>query len=97
MESPGLVILAILAIGAIFVLLPVALLALMEHRRPRNIVCPETGRLATIGLDPGRAARGAIFGKEWLSVEDCTLWPDKEGCAQACVCEAKPVEQSQTA
>jgi hypothetical protein len=97
MESPGLVILAILAIGAIFILLPVALLALTEHKRPRTVVCPETGRPATIGLDPGRAARGAIFGKEWLSVEDCTLWPEKGGCAQACICPAEPAEQSPTA
>jgi hypothetical protein len=97
MESPGPVILMILAIGAIFILLPVALLALSEHSRPRKVVCPETGRPATIRLDRGRAARGAIFGKESLSVEDCMLWPEKEGCAQACICPTKPAESSSTA
>jgi hypothetical protein len=85
MESPVLVILAILGAGALFVLLPVALTALSEHRSARAVVCPETGRQASIGLDAGRAARGAIFGREWLKIERCSLWPEKEGCAEACI------------
>lgn len=94
MESPVSIILAILAIGAVFVLLPVALTAWAEHRQARSVVCPETGRLASIGLDPGRAARGAIFGKEWLSVEDCSLWPEKKGCAEACIRPAAAAPQA---
>ncbi len=85
MESPGLVIVAILGIGALCVLLPVALATLSESRRSRAVVCPEGGVRASIGIDAARAARGAIFGRQWLTVERCSLWPERGGCAQACL------------
>jgi hypothetical protein len=87
MESPGLLILAILGIGAIAVLLPVALTSFSQSRRSRAVVCPKTQGPATIALDPGRAAAGAVFGKRWLKVERCTLWPENGGCEQGCVSE----------
>jgi hypothetical protein len=94
MESPGLVILAILGIGAVTVLLPVALSSFSRNQRPRVVVCPRTQGPATIGLDPGRAAAGSIFGKSWLTVERCTLWPENGGCDQGCVPPARPADES---
>lgn len=88
MASPGLVILAIFAIGALLVLLPVALAASSRARATRVVVCPETGGPASVALDPGRAARGAIFGKTWLAVENCSRWPERAGCDQACIAPA---------
>jgi hypothetical protein len=87
MESPELVILAILGIGAVAVLLPVALTASSQSRRKRVVVCPKTQGPATVALDPGRAAAGAIFGKRWLKVERCTEWPENGDCDQGCVSE----------
>jgi hypothetical protein len=92
MDSPGLVILAILAIGGLFILLPVALVTLSEHRRPKSVVCPETGGPASVAVDAGRAARGAIFGRLRLYVQTCSLWPEKSGCAQGCL--TPPAAQS---
>ncbi|SRR6266496_3754095 len=85
MEYPVLVILGVLAIGALFVVLPVALTALSEHRDPRIVACPSTGASAMISVDAGRAVRGAIFGRSRLFVEKCSLWPDREGCDRACL------------
>ena len=85
MESPGLVILAILGIGAVAVLLPVGLTAFAATRRTRVVECPGTGGPASVALDSGRAVRGAVFGKTWLSVERCSLWPERAGCGQGCV------------
>lgn len=85
MDAPVLVILGVLATGALFVLIPIALTSAAEHRSPRSLLCPETGSPAKIGVDVGRAVRGALVGKRWLRVESCTLWPGKTGCAQACL------------
>lgn len=85
MDSPVLVILAILAVGVVFVALPVVLATFGEHRGPRPVLCPEAGRLASIQVDAGRAARGAILGRSLLSVEGCSLWPERQGCAQHCL------------
>ena len=85
MEYPVLVILGVLAIGALFVVFPVVATTLSEHRAPRGVTCPATGGPATISIDPGRAARGAIFGKVLLSVTKCSLWPEREGCERECL------------
>ena len=90
MQNPGIVILGVFAVGAVFVLIPIALTSLAEHRRPRHVRCPEKGSAATVCLDPGRAARGALFGLTTLSVTDCSFWPEKKGCGEDCVKEAGP-------
>ena len=95
MSSPVLVILAILGFGAVFVLLPMALASFFEHRGPKTVLCPETGTPATVEVDAGRATRGAIFGLVRLSVESCSSWPQRSGCAQACV--TPPAAQSASA
>lgn len=89
MEYPLLVILGVLAIGALFVVLPVVWTTFSEHRGPRTVVCPFSGTDATISVDAGRAARGAAFGRSLLSVERCSLWPERKSCAQACLAEVR--------
>jgi len=85
MQNPGLVILGVFAVGAVFVLIPIALTSLAEHRQARHVRCPEKGAAATVRLDAGRAARGALFGLSTLSVTDCSFWPEKSGCGEECV------------
>jgi hypothetical protein len=86
----------ILAAGAGFVLLPVTLTAFYEYSGRKSVTCPETGGAAEVGLDGGRAARGAVFGRLRLRVESCSLWPERRKCAQACLRSvAPPVVQFQ--
>jgi hypothetical protein len=90
MASPGLVILAVLGVAVLFVVVPLVLTTLYEARGKKSVVCPEKGKPASLALDPGRAARGAILGKTWLRVAACSFWPEKEGCAQGCVQQLEP-------
>ena len=85
MEYPVLVILGILAIGALFVVYPVVVTTLSDHKAHRGVTCPATGGPATISIDPGRAARGAVFGKVLLSVTECSLWPERKACERQCL------------
>lgn len=91
-QSPGLLILAVLAAGLFFVVVPVTLTTFYEYRRKRRVVCPETGRHAEIGVDAGKATRGAAFGLRTLQVEDCSLWPDRKGCHEGCLRAPSPAE-----
>jgi hypothetical protein len=84
-EYPILVILAVLGIGTVLVVLPVALTTLAEHREPKALFCPETGLPAAVQVDAGRAARGAVFGRMRLAVQSCSRWPERRRCAQGCL------------
>jgi hypothetical protein len=90
MPSPGLVILGVVAVGAVFVLLPVALTSLAEYRRARRVECPEKRESATVTFDAGRAMRASLVGRIRLRVVDCSFWPEKSGCAQGCAASAAP-------
>jgi hypothetical protein len=91
-QFPGLLILAILAAGALFVLIPVTLTTFDEYRRKKSVICPETGCAAEVGVDAGKAMRSAAFGRLSLRVETCSLWPERKGCDQACLRSSEPVE-----
>jgi hypothetical protein len=92
MEYPVLVILSVLAVGVLLVVVPVVLTTLSENREPKAVACPVTRGLATITVDAGRAARTAAFGRMSLSVAQCSLWPEREGCAQGCL--RSPAEEA---
>ncbi len=97
MHNPGLVILGVLAVGLVFVLVPVALTTLSESRRSRTLRCPEAGTPADVSFDPARAIRGALVGRVWLSVAGCSLWPERRGCAQACTKAPAAGSETETA
>ncbi len=85
MKDPGLVILGVVAVGFLFVVLPVALMAFGRYREPRVIVCPEAGCSAKVGVDTRHATATAALGRLHLRVAACTLWPARFGCKQACL------------
>lgn len=52
----------------------------------RVLTCPETGESVGADLDAGHAAATSILGgKPALSLTDCTRWPERAGCDQACL------------
>ncbi len=85
MPSPWTIIIAVLALGAFYVLFPVVLTTFLRYRGRRALTCPETGRPAEVGVDAARAAAGSAFGKLALRVKSCSLWPERRGCAQSCL------------
>lgn len=87
MQAPLMLIAAVVALGVIFVLLPLVAHTYQRFRNRKVITCPEEHGLAEIELDARRASLMAAFRKPLLRVKNCTLWPKKKGCAEECVKE----------
>jgi len=85
MDTPGIVVVAILALAALYVLLPRAAHILARYRQPWNLPCPETGKKADITIDASRAAFTSAFGRPLLRAKGCSLWPARRNCAEGCL------------
>ncbi len=85
MRTALVVIVAIAALGALYVLFPLAADTFSRYRSRRTLKCPETGEEAEVQIDASRAAWGAVLGKTLLRVKDCSLWPERKGCGKECL------------
>jgi len=52
---------------------------------PREVTCPEGAHLATIELDARHAVAMHAVGETDRRVKSCSLWPERQGCRQACI------------
>jgi hypothetical protein len=84
MNAP-LLLAGIVLVGVVYVLLPVTGDAYVRFRGRRRLRCPETGTGADVQLDARHAALTAAFGDPAVRVARCSLWPERGGCARACV------------
>lgn len=82
---------AILALGAVYVLLPVAASTYRRMRGPKFVTCPETQQPTRIELDAKRTALMSTLGKETPRVAKCARWPEHQDCDQGCLEEAEAV------
>jgi hypothetical protein len=89
MDTPWTVFIAITALALGYVVGPVMLDVFSRFRRRRIVRCPETGLLADVAVDARRAALTAVPGPSDVRVVTCSLWPEREGCAQRCVTPAR--------
>lgn len=86
MDSPVVLIAAIIAVGLSLVVLPVAYDAYIRYRRRKVVTCPEEQRPAEISFDAPRAALGAALGSTtMLRINGCSFWPKRAQCGQRCV------------
>jgi len=85
MNHPWIVAIAVVGIGVLYVLLPLIADTFRRYRCSRNLTCPETGGQADVGIDASRAAFTSAFGPPQLRAKNCSLWPEKEKCAQDCL------------
>jgi hypothetical protein len=76
---------AIMTLAALFVLTPVTLHVYGRYRDQRALRCPETGRLTSVQIDAGKAARSALFREPKLRIETCARWPERKSCNQKCL------------
>lgn len=60
------------------------------------VTCPETQKTAAVKVATTRAALAAIAGRQHLELNQCSRWPEREGCDQACLSElgADPASHS---
>ncbi|MBI2000946.1 MAG: hypothetical protein HYT85_13200 [candidate division NC10 bacterium] len=85
MSHPWVVVIAVLAVAALYVLLPLVADTFRRFRSRRMLSCPETGGKAEVGIDASRAALTSALGRPQLRAEDCSLWPEKKDCGQECL------------
>ena len=90
MTNALMLIAVIVLFGLLFVVVPVVFDAYQRYRQRKAITCPETSGPAEVALKTRLAAFGAAFGKPWLQVGNCSLWPKKQGCDEKCVKENWP-------
>ncbi|HEY2990498.1 MAG TPA: hypothetical protein VGL11_22470 [Candidatus Binatia bacterium] len=85
MIMPVIAVVAMLVLGALFVLIPVACDTYRRFSRRLILNCPETNLMARICIDARHAACSSLFGPARLKVSDCTRWPMRKDCAQDCL------------
>lgn len=85
MTGPWILLLAILGTAIFYVLVPIGAEVFARYRNPRIVRCPETGRTAEIRIDARHAATTAVPGPPEVRVVECSRWPDRKGCDEACV------------
>ncbi|MFQ5881890.1 MAG: hypothetical protein ACE5I9_05390 [Candidatus Methylomirabilales bacterium] len=85
MNTAWIVITAILSVAVLYVLLPLVVHTFLRYRTRKLLRCPETGSEAEVGVDASRAALTSAFGRPLLRVMNCSLWPERKECAQACL------------
>lgn len=85
MDTPLITIGAIITLGVLFVLLPLAVHTFQRYRSKKVVRCPETKGLAEVDIDAPRAAFSSAFGRPLLRVKNCTLWPKRKGCGEGCL------------
>ena len=85
MKTPLILVTAIIALGGIYVLLPLVVHTFQRYRNKRVMTCPETEGLAEVNIDAQRAAYSSAFGRPLLKIKNCTLWPKKKGCDEDCI------------
>ena len=94
MSAPGIVVAAIIALAAVYVLVPVAADTFRRFRTRKSLTCPVAGQEAEVGIDAGGAALTSVFGRALLRVKNCSLWPQRKGCGQDCVRSESEVEEA---
>lgn len=58
------------------------------------VTCPETHQRIAVKVATGRAALAATVGKQHVELSECTRWPERKDCDQACLCELEADPQA---
>ena len=68
--------------------------AYFRYRGTRVVTCPETEMPAAVRVDGRHLAGSAAIGEPDLRLSDCSRWPERRGCGQACLSQvqAAPAE-----
>src|SRR3972149_10167052 len=82
MSAPWIVISSIIAVALLYILLPLVADTYFRFRGKKLLGCPVTGERAVVDVDARRAAITSAFGRALLKARSCSLWPERQGCAQ---------------
>jgi hypothetical protein len=73
---------AAVAAAALYVLLVPLVRLTLRFRGSRVVTCPETNAPAAVKVD---ALRAALQGPDQLLLQQCSRWPERQGCGQECI------------
>jgi len=85
MSEPLWLVTMVLALGLLYVVVPVVWHTYREYRDRRTVVCPETGTSAEVDFDARKTAWTAAYRTPKPEIRGCSLWPERSGCAQRCI------------
>ena len=85
MTRPWLLIMVVVAVGLLYVVLPVVADIYRRFRGTFRVTCPETRDPACVRVDTERAALTGAFGDPDLRLADCSRWPERQDCDQGCL------------
>ncbi len=83
--NPWSILSGIMALGVVYVLLPVVLEAFFRYRLRKQVRCPVTREEAWVLVHAPRAGLSAAFGRASLRVRNCSLWPPRDNCGRDCL------------
>jgi hypothetical protein len=87
--------LAWIAVGTALVALAVVLVRTLWRLRGTYLVgCPETGRAAAVELDMPYAVVSSALGPPRLRLADCSRWPARAHCGQACLSDLEEAPEN---
>ena len=78
-------------VAASVILLPLALWLREIYKRysdSRPVECPENKQAAAVSIDALHAVATGVDGRPDLRLCDCTRWPERANCNQACLSQA---------
>jgi hypothetical protein len=64
----------------------------LRARGKRLVTCPENHRAAAVELDAKGAGLKAFRGGDYLCLQDCSRWPEKQNCDQECLSQVEALE-----
>jgi hypothetical protein len=56
-----------------------------RYRGKMIFICPETGKNAAGEVDSVGAARASLAGRPLIHLQQCSRWPERQGCGQECL------------
>jgi hypothetical protein len=59
--------------------------AYLRYHGTKMVTCPETGRPAVVEVDALHASLTSTVGLPDIRLENCSRWPQKKDCGQACL------------
>jgi len=85
MTFPLVAALLVVGIAIVYIVVPIAVDTYVRFRGPREVTCPETKEQVRVRVDAPYAAATAATGLPKLRLAECTRWPHRGDCDQACV------------
>jgi hypothetical protein len=75
----------LLALAALYFVVPLVAGAFLRYRGKRVITCPETRKPAAVEVDARHAALTAAISHPNLRLKSCSRWPERQDCGQECL------------